>query len=49
MGVTHVMLASSSSPSAIELRGLIGSYPQWLSALYRWPDGRWLFAVNRGP
>jgi hypothetical protein len=49
MGVTHILLASSSSPSAIELRGLIGSYPQWLSALYRWPDGRWLFAVNRGP
>ena len=49
MGVTHILLASSSSPSAIELRGLIGSYPQLLSALYRWPDGRWLFAVNRGP
>ncbi|HET9386278.1 MAG TPA: hypothetical protein VFO67_14115 [Gemmatimonadales bacterium] len=49
MRVTHVLLASSSSPSAIELRGLIGAYPQWLSALYRWPDGRWLFAVNRGP
>ena len=49
MGVTHVLLASSSSPSSIELRGLIGSYPQLLSALYRWPDGRWLFAVNRGP
>ena len=49
MGVTHILLASSSSPSAIELRGLIGAYPQWLSALYRWPDGRWLFAVNRGP
>ena len=49
MGVTHILLASSSSPSAIELRGLIGSYPQLLSALYRWPDGRWLFALNRGP
>ena len=49
MGVTHILLASSSSPSAIELRGLIGSYPQLLSALYRWPDGRWLFAINRGP
>ena len=49
MGVTHILLASSSSPSAIELRGLIGAYPRLLSALYRWPDGRWLFAVNRGP
>ena len=49
MGVTHILLASSSSPSAIELRALIGSYPQLVSALYRWPDGRWLFAVNRGP
>ena len=48
MGVTHILLASASSPSAIELRGLIGAYPQWLGALYRWPDGRWLFAVNRG-
>jgi hypothetical protein len=48
MGVTHVLLASSTSPSAIELRGLIGAYPQWLSGLYRWSDGRWLFAVNRG-
>lgn len=49
MGVTHILLASASSPSAIELRGLIGAYPQWLAALYRWPDGRWLFVVNRGP
>jgi hypothetical protein len=48
MGVTHILLASSTSPSAIELRGLIGAYPQMLEALYRWPDGRWLFAVNRG-
>ena len=49
MGVTHVLLASASSPSAIELRGLLGAYPSWLTAIYRWPDGRWLFAVNRGP
>lgn len=48
MGVTHILLASATSPSAIELRGLIGAYPQWLSGLYRWSDGRWLFAVNRG-
>lgn len=48
MGVTHVLLASANSPSAIELRSLIGAYPQWLSGLYRWSDGRWLFAVNRG-
>ena len=47
MGVTHILLASSSSPSAIELRTLIGAYPRMLSALYRWPDGRWLFVVNR--
>jgi hypothetical protein len=49
MGVTHVLLASATSPSAIELRGLIGAYPSLLTAIYRWPDGRWLFAVNRGP
>ena len=48
MGVTHVLLASASSPSAIELRGLLGAYPSWLTGIYRWSDGRWLFAVNRG-
>jgi hypothetical protein len=48
MGVTHVLLASSSSPSAVQLRALLGAYPPWLTAVYRWPDGRWLFAVNRG-
>jgi hypothetical protein len=48
MGVTHVLLASATSPSAIELRGLIGAYPSLFTAIYRWPDGRWLFAVNRG-
>jgi hypothetical protein len=48
MGVTHILLASASSPSAIELRNLIRAYPAWLTGLYRWSDGRWLFAVNRG-
>ncbi len=48
MGVTHILLASATSPSAIELRGLIGAYPSSFTAIYRWPDGRWLFAVNRG-
>ena len=48
MGVTHVLLASATSPSAIELRSLIGAYPSLLTAIYRWPDGRWLFAMNRG-
>jgi len=48
MGVTHVLLASATSPSAIELRGLLGAYPSWLTGIYRWSDGRWLFAVNRG-
>ena len=48
MGVTHILLASASSPSAVQLRTLIGAYPAWLTGLYRWSDGRWLFAVNRG-
>jgi hypothetical protein len=48
-GVTHVLLASASSPSAGELRRLMSAYPTWLTAVYRWSDGRWLFAVNRGP
>jgi hypothetical protein len=46
-GVTHVLLASAQSPSATELRALIQAYPGWLSAVYRWSDGRWLFAVQR--
>ncbi len=48
MGVTHVLLASATSSTAIELRGLLGAYPSLFTAIYRWPDGRWLFAVNRG-
>jgi len=48
MGVTHILLASATSPSAIELRSLMTANPNWLTALYRWPDGRWLFAVQHG-
>ncbi|HEV2670340.1 MAG TPA: hypothetical protein VGU74_04565 [Gemmatimonadales bacterium] len=48
MGVTHLLLASSSSPSAGQLKDLINAYPWLVTALYRWSDGRWLFAVNRG-
>ena len=47
MGVTHVLLASATSPSAGELRGLIEAYPGWLAGVYRWSGGRWLFAVQR--
>ncbi len=48
MGVTHVLLASATSPSAGELRALLDAYPGWLTSVYRWSGGRWLFAVNRG-
>ncbi|MGH7520648.1 MAG: glycosyltransferase 87 family protein [Gemmatimonadales bacterium] len=48
MSVTHVVLASASSPSAVELRSLIEAYPGLLTAVYRWPGGRWLFEVHRG-
>ena len=48
MGITHVVLASAGSPSAGELRALLEAYPDWLTAVYRWSGGRWLFAVNRG-
>lgn len=48
MGVTHVLLASSTSPSAGQLKALIDAHPSLFTALYRWSDGRWLFAVNRG-
>jgi hypothetical protein len=52
MGVTHVVLASPTSPSAGELRAVLVAFPAWLTAVYRWPPptggGRWLFAVNRG-
>ena len=37
-----------TSPSAIELRALIGAYPTLLTGIYRWSDGRWLFEVQRG-
>ena len=49
MGVTHVLLASATSPSAVQLRALIGAYPSWISAIYRWSDGRWLFEIRREP
>jgi hypothetical protein len=45
-GVTHVVLASSSSPSAAQLRALIGAYPGWLEPVHGWPGGRWIFAVR---
>ena len=45
-GVTHIVLASSSSPSAKQLRALMFLYPNWLNATHRWPGGRWIFAVN---
>lgn len=48
MHVTHVLLASSSSPSARQLKALLDAYPRLFTALYRWSDGRWLFAVNHG-
>jgi hypothetical protein len=46
-GVTHVVLASSSSPSARELRSLIGAFPEWLTPIHGWPGGRWIYAVRR--
>jgi len=46
-GVTHVVLASASSPSATELRALIAAYPGWLEPVRGWPGGRWIFAVQR--
>ncbi len=45
-GVTHIVLASSSSPSAKQLRALMFLYPDWLNATHRWPGGRWIFAVK---
>jgi hypothetical protein len=46
-GVTHVVLASASSPSAQQLRALIGAFPGWLEPVHGWPGGRWIFAVRR--
>lgn len=46
-GVTHVVLASPSSPSARELRGLIAAHPDWLVPIHRWPGGRWIYEVRR--
>jgi hypothetical protein len=45
-GVTHVVLASSASPSATQLRALINAYPRWLEGVHRWSSGRWIFAVR---
>jgi hypothetical protein len=47
-GVTHVLLASPSGESARELHALVVAYPEMLSAIQRWPGGRWLFAVQHG-
>ena len=46
-GTTHIVLASSTSPSGRELRALIGAYPDWLAPIHGWPGGRWIFAVRR--
>lgn len=46
-GVTHVVLASASGPSAVQLRALIGAYPSWLRPAHRWPGGRGIFEVVR--
>lgn len=48
-GVTHIVLASSSSPAAKQLRALILLYPDWLKASYGWPGGRWVFEVVPHP
>jgi hypothetical protein len=45
-GTTHIVLASPSSPSARELRALIGAYPDWLTPIHGWPGGRWIYAVR---
>jgi hypothetical protein len=47
-GVTHVLLASPSSPSARQLRRLIEADPAWLAPVYGWPGGRWLYEVRGG-
>ena len=45
-GVTHILLASPSGESARELHALVLAYPHWLTAVERWPGGRWAFAVT---
>jgi len=45
MGVTHVLLAKRDiHRRRSSWRGLLGAYPSWLTGIYRWSDGRWLFA-----
>ena len=48
-GVTHVVLASPSSPSAAQLRTLMHAYPDWLKPVHNWPGGRWIFEVVPRP
>lgn len=46
-GVTHVVLAGAASPSATQLRALIGAYPQWLVPFLGLGGGRGIFVVRR--
>lgn len=47
MGVTHIVLASTSSPSAAQLRVLLKAYPTWLTAVHRLSGDRWVFEVHQ--
>jgi hypothetical protein len=45
-GVTHVFLSGAKSGSAPLLHALIDSYPESLTAIKHWSEGRVLFRVN---
>jgi hypothetical protein len=45
-GVSHIVLASASSPAAGELRALIGAYPGWLVPVHQWTGARWIYEVR---
>jgi hypothetical protein len=45
-GVTHVFLSGAKSTSAPLLRALIESYPQWLTPIENWSEGRVMLRVN---
>lgn len=47
LGVTHVLLSGPGTGSAAQLDRLVGAYPNALSVVRRWPDGRALYQVRR--
>ena len=46
-GVTHLLVTTAGGGSARELERLWAEYPDWLTAVRRWPTGAALFEIVR--